>query len=144
MLFFPCSMESSSRKYLQYLTQSRFNLMIYGDDPCSSRFYDGLAFNAINIVISDQFDECLIGRGLMTDEQRDLLYLTVKEEDFKANPGEAVYREIAKFDDSHFERMFEEIAKWKPYLLWDSYHSETAEIVLLDAFRRVIIDNQDN
>ena len=134
---FPCSMKSSSREYIHYLSQSRFNVMFRGDDPCSSRFYDGLAFNAINIVISDGFDGCLIGRSLMTEQQRNMLYLTVKEEDFRANPTESIYREINKFNDSHFERMLKEIEKWKPYLLRDSYQSETAETVLLEAFIKV-------
>ena len=65
-----------------------------------------------------------------------MLYLTVKEEAFRANPTDSIYREINKFNDSHFERMLKEIEKWKPYLLWDSYRSETAETVLLEAFNK--------
>ena len=71
---FPCSMKRSTEIYVGHLMQSRFNLMFGGDDPCSSRFYDGLAFNAINIVISDGFDGCIIGRGLMTEQQRNMLF----------------------------------------------------------------------
>ena len=134
---FPCSMRASAEKYLYYLTQSRFNLMFRGDEPCSSRFYDALAFNVINIVISDGFDGCVIGRTLITKEQQNLLYLTVKEKDFKENATESIYREIDKFNDSHFERMLKEIEKMKPYLLWDSYRSETAEMVLFEAFMKV-------
>ena len=142
--FFPCAMTASSREYIHYLAQSQFNLMFGGDDPCSSRFYDGLAFNAINIVISDGFDGCLIGRSLMTEQQRNMLYLTVKEEDFRAHSTESIYREINKFNDSDFERMLEEIEKWKPYLLWDSYRSETAETVLLEGYRKAVKEFDPN
>ena len=133
--FYPCCMGAHARKYMNLLARSRFNLMFRGDEPCSSRFYDGLAFNVINIVISDGFDGCVIGRNLMTEQQRNMLYLTVKEEDFRANATASIYNEINKFNDSHYERMLKEIDKWKPYLLWDSCRSETAEIVLLEAFR---------
>ena len=133
---YPCSMTPSKGSYLRYLTQSRFNVVIRGDDPCSPQFYDGLAFNAINIVINDQFDGCLIGRSLMTEQQRKLLYLTVSEKEFKKNPAMSIYIEMSRYDISHFERMLKEIEKWKPYLLWDSYRSETAETVLLEAFNK--------
>ena len=73
-----------------------------------------------------------------------MLYLTVKEEDFRANPTESIYREINKFNDSDFERMLEEIEKWKPYLLWDSYRSETAEIVLLEGYRKAVNEFDPN
>jgi len=137
--FFPCAMESSARLYVDYLVRSRFNLMFYGDDPCSSRFYDALAFNTINIVISDGFHSgCIIGSGLMTEQQRNMLYLTVNEEDFKLDPTASIQREIDKYNDSHFERMLFEIEQWKPYLLWDSYRSQTAETLLLEAFTKAM------
>jgi len=137
--FFPCSMEPSERLYVDYLTRSRFNLMFYGDDPCSSRFYDALAFNTINIVISDGFHSgCIIGSELMTERQRNMLYLTVNEDEFGADPTNSIQREIDKYNDSHFERMLIEIEKWKPYLLWDSYRSQTAETLLLEAFTKAM------
>ena len=135
--FYPCSMGAHARKYMNLLARSRFNLMFRGDEPCSSRFYDGLAFNVINIVISDGFDGCVIGRSLLTEQQRNMLYLTVREQDFRANATASIYNEINRFNDAHFERMLKEIDKWKPYLLWDSYRSETAEFVLLEAFKKV-------
>eukprot|EP01083_Nonionella_stella_P302529 1043419_1 len=60
---YPCYLDTSDEGlYINLLSNSKFNLMFHGGDPCSSRFYDAISLDVINVVISDNFRRtCLIG-----------------------------------------------------------------------------------
>mmetsp|Transcript_73800 Transcript_73800/g.117672 ORF Transcript_73800/g.117672 Transcript_73800/m.117672 type:complete len:113 (-) Transcript_73800:22-360(-) len=110
--------------------------MFAGDEPCSSRFYDALALDVINIVISDGFQSCLIGRHVIGEW--DQMFLQVPEQDFLSDPYKAVNAVLAQYNETDFERMLQRIDRWKPSILWDVVNSTADQTLLQDALAKCV------
>eukprot|EP01083_Nonionella_stella_P140834 432740_1 len=130
---YPCYLDTSDEGlYINLLSNSKFNLMFHGGDPCSSRFYDAISLDVINVVISDNFRRtCLIGstkndEGINSHIPWDKMFLQIETQDFRRHPIFSIYKTIRRYNDSYYESMLRTIAKYKKYILWDRKDSLSA------------------
>ena len=124
--------KSYSRLYAELLSRSKFNLMIRGDDSCSSRFWDAISMNVINIVISDEFagfHYCLSSYNGFKIPWNEM-FLWISEKEFEKNPRFALSSLLSKYTTQHFIDMLQLIDLYKKYILWDITDSQVAYTIL--------------
>eukprot|EP01083_Nonionella_stella_P140833 432736_1 len=128
--------------YVQLLSNSKYNLMFHGGDACSSRFYDAISLDVINIVISDNFKEdCLIGSTITSHSFTalipwDKMFLHVEMRAFRHDPIGTIKNLISKYNESYYENMLRTVDKYKKYILWDRKDSASALYLMYNAISK--------
>ena len=141
MQIFPCTQTSNKELYAYLLSHSKFNLAIAGGDPCTSRFYDALALNVINIVVSDDFENCFIGDSKFSQIPWHKMIIRIKQKDFKQNPTLSLQQALQNYTIQDFKDMLQLIESYKSYILWDRINSKSAYVLLSDAVKKC---NEEN
>ena len=140
---YPCWIPKSNEiLYTHLLANSKFNLMYSGGDACSSRFYDAISLNVINVVISDNFvRDCIIGntfnlKGIYQNIPWNKMFLQITYKEYRKHPIQTIQKLINEHDDTYYENMLSLIEKYKKYILWDKPNTETAQYLLHSAYSK--------
>eukprot|EP00192_Tetraselmis_astigmatica_P005481 CAMPEP_0117671574 /NCGR_PEP_ID=MMETSP0804-20121206/13409_1 /TAXON_ID=1074897 /ORGANISM="Tetraselmis astigmatica, Strain CCMP880" /LENGTH=528 /DNA_ID=CAMNT_0005480049 /DNA_START=341 /DNA_END=1928 /DNA_ORIENTATION=+ len=134
-----------SHLYSKFLRRSKLSLMIAGDDPSSSRFYDALTLGAPNVVISEGwYDQSAPFRCRVPYDE---ISYFLNEADFQAATYSATTKAMKQLYDNNAEllrRIWEAQRKYAKDLVWHVPGSRVAGNVLEQAFRSCLTEYRGN
>mmetsp|Transcript_33957 Transcript_33957/g.96226 ORF Transcript_33957/g.96226 Transcript_33957/m.96226 type:complete len:200 (-) Transcript_33957:322-921(-) len=138
----PCAVELP---IAWFLSRSKLSLMIAGDDPSSSRFYDALTLGAPNVVISEGwYDQSAPFRCRVPYDE---ISYFLNEADFQAATYSATTKAMKQLYDNNAEllrRIWEAQRKYAKDLVWHVPGSRVAGNVLEQAFRSCLTEYRGN
>jgi len=104
-----------SDKFVEYSVNSKYNLMIHGDTPSSSRLYDAIHFGSIPIIISASFRE----RAMPFPDELpwEDFAVWIDQEAFLKNPVSEIQQALHKVRKNQTQYL-ERLAEVKPALDW--------------------------
>ena len=127
--------ETDKHEYSKMLSNSKYSLCFYGDNPTSSRIYDALASHTIPIFISDQ----LFTDGLAFIQKipwRDFSYVIPVQSSF-----EEIERQIIGILGESWEkksRKFQLMKRWREEVSWSLFPENVAHNFVSEAYDRCV------
>lgn len=132
-----CKAGRSSGAFRSLMRRTKFNLVLRGDSPSSRRLFDGLAYGALSVLVSDQIWSVGLPFGCLVPWRR--MAFTLSEAPFATADGAA--RELRSMDalaPPLLARMQRVANRHRRDVLWNINGSRVAENVLVTAALRCL------